>query len=60
MTRTTVKVTLDDGDYFISTINLSLDDARHYYFREVIETIIEDEMTGKETRRRIVGVEPIS
>jgi hypothetical protein len=57
MQRTTVKVTLEDGDYFTTTINTDLAGARAYYHDYVMVTEDED---GKETKRRVVSIEEIA
>lgn len=55
MQRTTVKVTLEDGDHFTTTINLDFAGAQAYYRDFVMVTEDED---GKETKRRVVSVAP--
>lgn len=55
--RATVKVTLDDGDHFVSTINLDLAGAQNYYRDYVMVTEDED---GRETKRAVVMTEEIS
>lgn len=57
MQRTTVKVTLEDGDHFTTTINTDLAGARAYY-RDFI-MVTEDE-NGKETKRRVVKINAIT
>lgn len=53
----TVKVTLEDDDYFLTGINTTFEGAQAYYYDEVYEVVTENFETGKETRRRIVNVE---
>jgi hypothetical protein len=55
MQRTTVKVTLEDGDHFTTTINLDFAGAQAYYRDFVMVT--EDE-GGTETKRRVIRVDP--
>lgn len=53
----TVKVTLEDNDYFLAGINATFEGAQAYYYDQLYEVITEDFETGKETRRRVVNVE---
>ena len=59
MNRTAVKVTCENGDYWHTTINLSLEEAKKYYFDRVKCNIYENFETGEETRTKIISVEEI-
>ena len=58
MQRTTVKVTVEDGDHFTTTINLDFAGAQAYYRDYVMVT--ENDLTGEETRRSVVSVEDVT
>ena len=55
--RVVVKVTYDNGDYTVTTINTDYEGAKKYYLGKVFTD--EDEMTGKETRKKVVKVDLI-
>jgi hypothetical protein len=53
--RVTVKVSYDNGDYTVTTINTDYEGAKKYFMGKVFTD--EDEMTGKETNKKVVKVD---
>jgi hypothetical protein len=58
-TLTTYRVTYDDGWHYVTSMaqGFTLNDARAYFIGQIHTE--ECDVTGKETRRRIVAVDPV-
>jgi hypothetical protein len=55
----TYKITTKSGNSWVTSINLSLDEAKEYFIIEIKYFIIENFGTGEETRDRIINVKQI-
>lgn len=56
---TTVKVTTKSGNSWITGINLTLEQAKDYFFKKVVYYVTENEETGTETCDKIIKVEEV-
>lgn len=51
------KITLSDGDHYVTSMNATLEEAKAYFAGYV--NIQENFETGEETRRQVIKVEQI-